>query len=218
MRSSLKKDFIILFLFLLFVTSTLLAVSIIIANSSIQAALKLDFSSAVNMLTNAIIAIANAFLAYAAIPGINTWKNQLKHKRYLDIIWDTQSNLRAYRRVLVDTWAGLLVAIHRIKKQDQPDQEHIESCLESIEVAFRHLESCGDQLDRVVIKNMSEWANHFDMLAMNFRDMMQAYEDLEYGKHTADQANAKLEVHHREAMDQIAYLETQLDEIEKRFS
>lgn len=119
-----------------------------------------------SVLASLLGGVAGLTAAVAAFMGIDAWKKQITHGRYLAAIWDAKVNLRKVQGALIE--CSVIQSVQVNKTDDQFEQlekdlairkEQLKAC----ESDFK--DSCG-VLDRVVTKNDWEWQNHASHLKM----------------------------------------------------
>ncbi|MEZ9120898.1 hypothetical protein AB4098_01590 [Vibrio cyclitrophicus] len=120
---------------------------------------KIGFSSLINDLGSFgsfLSGLGTLVAAAAAAVGVDSWVNQLKCGKYLDIIWAAKVAIRKVHASEMDWYRA---NYSHLENPIESSQLELEAKLKKLKYDFEELNNEFHQLDQVVVKNQFLWAN-----------------------------------------------------------
>lgn len=119
-----------------------------------------------NALGTFFAGLAGLFVAGVTLYGLNLWRFQLYGSKYLTIIWDAQSALRALEAALMEFQVNS-IRLGGVVSDAELSKLLNNSSFGSALLAFR--EKC-QVLDRVVVRNEWQWSNYAREIQLRAHD------------------------------------------------
>lgn len=171
---------------------------------------KVGFSSLISDLGSFgsfLSGLGTIVAAAAAAVGVDSWVNQLKCGKYLDIIWSAKVAIRKVHASEMDWYIANYAYLQNPSESRKSD---LETKLKKLEYDFDELSNEFHQLDQVVVKNQFLWANNASHFKYMWLEIKWHMEENELSSTDLPRLNTAFS-------DYYDALMSQLEEIEDKF-
>lgn len=168
---------------------------------------KIGFSSLINDLGSFgsfLSGLGTLVAAAAAAVGVDSWVNQLKCGKYLDIIWAAKV---AIRKVHASEMDWYIANYSHLENPIESSQLELEAKLKKLEYDFDELSNEFHQLDQVVVKNQFLWANRASHFKFTWLEILCHMEENKLSSEDLPRLNTAFNDYYNTLMELLEKLE-----------